>query len=178
MKHKLTAQELGNFCRQLGILIHSGMGPLESLHILLEESEADTDHEILSVLLSSMEKTGSLSQAVTDSGFFPNSMAAYIKTGEQTGCLDEILDSLSGNIRADSKRSHLSASHARHDGNRYYCPSCQSTSDLPAGIPADGNGNERIFQPASECRQYYHPLFCLFSDSGSYPDRMHPVSLS
>ena len=62
MKHKLTAQELGSFCRQLGILIHSGMGPLESLHILLEESEADTDHEILSVLLSSMEKTGSLSQ--------------------------------------------------------------------------------------------------------------------
>lgn len=48
MKHKLTAQELGSFCRQLGILIHSGMGPLESLHILLEESEADTDHEILS----------------------------------------------------------------------------------------------------------------------------------
>ena len=44
MKHKLTAQELGSFCRQLGILTHSGMGPLESLHILLEESEADTDH--------------------------------------------------------------------------------------------------------------------------------------
>ena len=54
MKHKLTAQELGSFCRQLGILIHSGMGPLESLHILLEEREADTDHEILSVLSSSM----------------------------------------------------------------------------------------------------------------------------
>ena len=101
MKHKLTAQELGSFCRQLGILIHSGMGPLESLHILLEESEADTDHEILSVLLSSMEKTGSLSQAVTDSGFFPNSMAAYIKTGEQTGCLDEILDSLSGHYEQE-----------------------------------------------------------------------------
>ena len=105
MKHKLTAQELGSFCRQLGILIHSGMGPLESLHILLEESEADTDHEILSVLLSSMEKTGSLSQAVTDSGFFPNSMAAYIKTGEQTGCLDEILDSLSGHYEQEQETS-------------------------------------------------------------------------
>ena len=105
MKHKLTAQELGSFCRQLGILIHSGMGPLESLHILLEESEVDTDHEILSVLLSSMEKTGSLSQAVTDSGFFPNSMAAYIKTGEQTGCLDEILDSLSGHYEQEQETS-------------------------------------------------------------------------
>ena len=56
MKHKLTAQELCNFCQQLGVLIHSGMGPLESLHILLEESTTDTDHEVLSNLLSSMKK--------------------------------------------------------------------------------------------------------------------------
>ena len=105
MKHKLTAQELGSFCRQLGILIHSGMGPLESLHILLEESTTDTDREVLSNLLSSMEKTGSLSQAVTDSGFFSDSMAAYIKTGEQTGCLDEILDSLSEHYEQEQETS-------------------------------------------------------------------------
>ena len=105
MKHKLTAQELCNFCQQLGVLIHSGMGPLESLHILLEESTTDTDHEVLSNLLSSMEKTGSLSQAVTDSGFFPDSMAAYIKTGEQTGCLDEILDSLSEHYEQEQETS-------------------------------------------------------------------------
>ena len=105
MKHKLTAQELCNFCQQLGVLIHSGMGPLESLHILLEESTTDTDREVLSNLLSSMEKTGSLSQAVTDSGFFSDSMAAYIKTGEQTGCLDEILDSLSEHYEQEQETS-------------------------------------------------------------------------
>ena len=87
MKHKLTAQELCNFCQQLGVLIHSGMGPLESLHILLEESTTDTDREVLSNLLSSMEKTGSLSQAVTDSGFFSDSMAAYIKPASKPGVL-------------------------------------------------------------------------------------------
>lgn len=105
MKHKLTAQELCNFCQQLGVLIHSGMGPLESLHILLEESTTDTDREVLSNLLSSMEKTGSLFQAVTDSGFFSDSMAAYIKTGEQTGCLDEILDSLSEHYEQEQETS-------------------------------------------------------------------------
>ena len=105
MKHKLTAQELSSFCRQLGVLIHSGMGPLESLHILLEESTTDTDREVLSNLLSTMEKTGSLSQAVTDSGFFPDSMAAYIQTGEQTGCLDEILDSLSEHYEQEQETS-------------------------------------------------------------------------
>ena len=46
-----------------------------------------------------------LSQAVTDSGFFPDSMAAYIKTGEQTGCLDEILDSLSEHYEQEQETS-------------------------------------------------------------------------
>lgn len=105
MKQKLTAQELGSFCGQLGMLIHSGIAATEGIHILLEESTTDTDHEILSTLLDSLEKTGSLSQAVADSGFFPASVAAYIKTGEQTGCLDEILSSLSRHYEQEQETS-------------------------------------------------------------------------
>ena len=96
-------------------------------------------------------------------------MAAYIKTGEQTGCLDEILDSLSGHYEQEQETSGQIRSAVTypllmlgHDGNRNRCPSCQGTSDLPAGIPADGNGNERIFQPASECRQISSPVILPF----------------
>lgn len=41
-----------------------------------------------------MEETGSLTQAMETSGRFPHSSVSYIKTGEETGCLDEILNSL------------------------------------------------------------------------------------
>lgn len=95
MKYKLTARELSSFCGQMGMLLHSGISTAEGLHILCDESKTDTDREILTPLIRSVEKTGSLSQALEESGYFPKSMTAYVKTGEETGCLDEIMASLS-----------------------------------------------------------------------------------
>lgn len=95
MKYTLTARELSNFFGQLGMLIHSGISATDGLMILQEESQTDTDREIITALLTSMEETGSLTKAMEDSGKFPRSSISYIKTGEETGCLDEILNSLS-----------------------------------------------------------------------------------
>lgn len=95
MKYKLTARELSSFCGQIGMLVHSGISTAESLHILCDESKTDTDREILTRLISSIEESGSLSQALEEAGCFPKSMTAYVKTGEETGCLDEIMESLS-----------------------------------------------------------------------------------
>lgn len=95
MKYKLTARELAGFCGQIGMLVHSGISTTESLHILCDESKTDTDREILTQLIRSIEESGSLSQALEEAGCFPRSMTAYVKTGEETGCLDEIMESLS-----------------------------------------------------------------------------------
>lgn len=94
MKYTLTARELSNFFGQLGMLIHSGISVTEGLAILQDESQTDTDREIITALLTSMEETGSLTQAMETSERFPHSSVSYIKTGEETGCLDEILNSL------------------------------------------------------------------------------------
>lgn len=95
MKYKLTARELSSFCGQMGMLLRSGISTAEGLHILCDESKTDMDREILTPLIRSVEETGSLAQALEESGYFPKSMTAYIKTGEETGCLDEIMASLS-----------------------------------------------------------------------------------
>ena len=94
MKYKLTALELKNFCGQMGMLLHSGISTTEGLHILCDESRTDTDREILEPLIRSVEETGSLSQALEEAGCFPKSMTAYVRAGEETGCLDEIMESL------------------------------------------------------------------------------------
>ena len=60
MKYTLTARELSNFFGQLGMLIHSGISLTEGLAILHDESQTDTDREIITALLTSMEETGSL----------------------------------------------------------------------------------------------------------------------
>ena len=55
MKYTLTARELSNFFGQLGMLIHSGISVTEGLAILQDESQTDTDREIITALLTSME---------------------------------------------------------------------------------------------------------------------------
>ena len=67
MKYKLTARELSSFCGQMGMLLHSGISTAEGLHILCDESKTDTDREILTPLIRSVEETGSLSQALEES---------------------------------------------------------------------------------------------------------------
>lgn len=95
MKNTLTARELSNFFGQLGMLVHSGISVTEGLAVLKEESQSDTDQKILTILLTSIDESGSLTQAMEASGLFPAVSVSYVKTGEQTGCLDEILNSLS-----------------------------------------------------------------------------------
>ena len=95
MNYKLTARELSSFCGPMGMLLHSGISTTEGLHILCDESKTDTDREILTPLIRSVEENGPLSQALEEVGCFPASMTAYVKTGEETGCLDEIMNSLS-----------------------------------------------------------------------------------
>ena len=105
MKNKLTARELSNFCGQMGMLLHSGISTAEGLHILCDESKTDTDREILNSLIHSIDENGSLSQAMEEAGCFPKSMTAYKKTGEDTGCLDEIMESLSSHYEQEEEIS-------------------------------------------------------------------------
>ena len=58
MKYTLTARELSNFFGRLGMLIHSGISVTEGLAILQDESQTDTDREIITALLTSMEGNG------------------------------------------------------------------------------------------------------------------------
>ena len=95
MKNKLGNKELFHFCEQFSIILHSGISSAEGLHILYEDSTSEESRELFSSLLSHLEETGSLSEALSLSGLFPGSMISYVKLGEETGCLDEIMTTLS-----------------------------------------------------------------------------------
>lgn len=94
MKNKLNKQELYHFCEQLSIILRSGMSGLEGLRILSEDNPSPRSREILGALLSDLEENGSLSHALESTECFPQSMISYVKVGEETGCLDEIMQSL------------------------------------------------------------------------------------
>lgn len=104
MNYKLTARELSSFCGQMGMLLHSGISTTEGLHILCDESKTDTDREILTPLIRSVEENGSLSQALEEVGCFCI-YECLCKTGEETGCLDEIMNSLSEHYKQEQEIS-------------------------------------------------------------------------
>lgn len=95
MRNKLGNEELFNFCEQFSIILHSGISSAEGLHILCEDSTSQQSRELFSALLSHLEETGCLSEALSLSGLFPASLISYVKVGEETGCLDEVMTTLS-----------------------------------------------------------------------------------
>ncbi|MBQ0001276.1 MAG: type II secretion system F family protein, partial [Clostridiales bacterium] len=93
-KKMLDNQELLNFFEPLGMILHSGISAVEGIELLKEDSADDESRELLTNLLSEMEMTGRLSSALTNTGLFPADAVSYIEVGEETGCLDEVLQSL------------------------------------------------------------------------------------
>lgn len=94
MKNKLDNEELFHFCEQFSIVLRAGISPLEGLELLGSDSRDERSKSIFASLEKNLEETGSFSQALEESGIFPEDMTAYIKAGEETGCLDEVLESL------------------------------------------------------------------------------------
>ena len=92
---KLNNRELFQFCEQFSIMLRSGMSAIEGLTILNDDSQTERGKEILTFLSKDMEESGSLAHAMEQSGAFPASAAAYVRTGEETGCLDEVMKGLS-----------------------------------------------------------------------------------
>lgn len=92
---QLNNQELFYFCEQFSVLLHSGISCAEGLQLMLEDSHTQQDRDFFGQLLTEFEQTGSFAQTLKDSGCFPESMISYVNIGEETGCLDEVLKSLS-----------------------------------------------------------------------------------
>lgn len=90
-----TDQELFFFCEQFSILLHSGISCAEGLQLMQEDSPTSQDKEFFHSLLNDFESNGSFALTLKHSGYFPESMISYIRVGEETGCLDEVMQSLS-----------------------------------------------------------------------------------
>lgn len=110
MNRKLNAKELFHFCEQLSLILRSGISCMEGLHIMMEDSDSSETHEILSSICRRFEETGSLSDTLKESGLFPTSMTAYVRVGEETGCLDEIMTSLAEHYQQEMEITE----HIRH----------------------------------------------------------------
>lgn len=90
----LSNSETAAFCSQMGMILKSGISPYEGLVVMLEDAKADDEKSLISCMLDTFNATGSMHEAVKESGAFPAYMASMVQIGEQTGKLDDVMESL------------------------------------------------------------------------------------
>lgn len=90
----LSNSELTTFCSQFALILRSGISSMEGLSIMLEDTPSPEGKEILETLLHRLEETGMLSASLEDTKVFPPYMCNMVELGEQSGRLDDVMESL------------------------------------------------------------------------------------
>lgn len=88
---KLTYSDLAYFCRQMAVLLHGGLRISDGVYLLLEET---THRELLRQMGTELDGGKSLWEAMETTAAFPAALTGMIRTGEQTGRLEEVLEAM------------------------------------------------------------------------------------
>ena len=90
----LSNTEIAAFCSQTAMILRSGISSIEGISIMLEDSQNADEKELLSAVNDTLMQTGNLTQALEDTHAYPDYMISMVRIGEQTGRLDDVMDSL------------------------------------------------------------------------------------
>lgn len=92
---RLSNQEIASFCGQTAMLIQAGITPAESMNILLSDNKAKESTEILTTIRDICRQGNSFSKALKKTDVFPDYVVRMIALGEESGNLDDVMQSLS-----------------------------------------------------------------------------------
>ena len=90
---KLTYGEIADLCRRLAMLLHAGIGIADGVFLLAQEETSQLGG-LLKTIGTQMDEGEPLSAAMEKSGAFPGCVTGMVQMGEQTGCMEEVLESL------------------------------------------------------------------------------------
>lgn len=93
-QNRLSNQEIASFCGQTAMLFQAGITPAESMSIMLSDSKADTAKELLSTIRDICRQGDSFARALRKTGVFPEYVLHMIALGEESGHLDDVMQSL------------------------------------------------------------------------------------
>jgi len=91
----LSAGELSIFCKQVALILHSGVPMHDGIDALCKNYEGTAYEPALTQVNSAVKEHGTLFDALDQARIFPPYMVQMARIGEQTGKLDEVMASLS-----------------------------------------------------------------------------------
>lgn len=101
LKKKLPNDEIATFCNQVAMILESGIPLYDGIDTLAEATVDDDAKAIFNEIARTVEETGSLYEGVRKVSIFPDYMISMIRIGEETGKLDDVLNSLSAYYERD-----------------------------------------------------------------------------
>lgn len=93
-KKLLPPGETATFCRQMSLIMEAGIPIYDGIESLVESIEDGKSKKLFEGIHKEVRETGSLYKGTKAAGFFPEYMVNMIRIGEETGKLDDILQSL------------------------------------------------------------------------------------
>lgn len=94
-RKQLTNIEIATFCQQMAMIIKSGITPVDGLSILLSDTTDVSTREILQELYRYSSNGETFTASLKKSGVFPDYVINMIAIGEETGRIDDVMQSLS-----------------------------------------------------------------------------------
>lgn len=94
-EQKYTYQELSAFCLQMSLLLKAAVPLDEGLRIMAEDGANEDEKNRLLFLADEIELGAPAFEALEKTGSFPDYVIKMAKLGDQTGTLDEMMESLS-----------------------------------------------------------------------------------
>lgn len=93
--HKeLSNTELALFCEQMAMILNAGISPLEGITVMAEDIDSQEGRDILKTIENEYMTGVTFYKALEKSEVFPEYALNMIKLGEESGNLEEVMDSL------------------------------------------------------------------------------------
>jgi len=108
LKKKVPERDLCVFCRQFSSLMRAGVSIINSLEMLVEQTENKKLKSALLTTLSNVEKGENLANAMRQSGdAFPPLLISMIAAGEASGSLEKSVDRMGEQFEKNAKLKGL-----------------------------------------------------------------------
>lgn len=95
-KREISGRALSHFCRQLSVIVRSGINILDGLEILARQTPEKSLRAEINRIYREVQKGRTISEAMNDpASRIPKLLKGMVATGEASGTLDEVLQSMS-----------------------------------------------------------------------------------
>lgn len=92
-QEKLTDRQTALFCRGLSLQLHAGITLADGIYLLAEDEEGSAK-EIYRQMGAGLDRGAELTEVLGEAGCFPDYVCGMVRIGQQTGKLEQTLQSL------------------------------------------------------------------------------------